>query len=51
MNFLTKFKANKLVYPKTKWLSFYAMRTFYYPANYHHHLKQEPHIVAKRVIK
>ena len=28
-----------------------AMRTFYYPDQHHHHLQQEPHVLAKRIIK
>ena len=27
------------------------MRSFYYPDANHHHLQQEPHIVAKRIIR
>ena len=28
-----------------------AVRTFYYPDQHHHHLNQEPHVMAKRIIK
>ena len=28
-----------------------SLRSFYYPDAYHHHLQQEPHVIARRVIK
>ena len=48
MNFLTK--ASRHLRPCTLSFSVTPMRAYHYPEHYHHHLDQEPSLIAKRVI-
>ena len=37
--------------PMHKMMYYMSFRNFYYPGSYHHHIQQEPHVIARRVIK
>ena len=44
--------SSKLAFkPRMNLLYMMSLRTFYYPDSYHHHLQQEPHVIARRIIK
>ena len=55
MNFLCKLNSlnakKSLLISKPTNLLHVSSKSFYYPQNYHHHLNQEPHVIARRIIK
>ena len=54
MNFIAKTCFKKkftVIKPRFSMLTYMNARSFYYPENIKQHMQQEPHVVARRIIK